>query len=101
MIWRGFRLAIARQAWPSRYRAWTTDTASVPLSPWQTPHASAPDGVVFVSACAAAAVESWQARHASCVGGVWPTTVSTPPLTSLATVGRTPEGSGSCQVVPV
>mgnify|MGYP003694768227 CR=1 FL=1 len=55
--------AIARQAARSRYRAWTTDTASVPPSPWQTLHASPPTASCSVSACAAAAAaESWQAR---------------------------------------
>src|SRR4029450_10579517 len=52
--------------------AWTVETGSIPLSPWQTAHASAPPGAVFVAACAAVAGSSWQERQASWIGGIAP-----------------------------
>src|SRR4029453_6267522 len=49
--------------------AWTVETGSIPLSPWQTAHASAPPGAVFVAACAAVPASSVKEGQASSVGG--------------------------------
>jgi len=60
--------AANRHAWyagPVYWNACTSETAAIAPSPWQTSHASPPVAVVLVSACAAAASESWQARQAS------------------------------------
>src|SRR5262245_29801476 len=72
--------------------AWTVDTGSIPVSPWQTGHASPPPGAVFVAACAAVLASSWQARQASWIGGIDPVGLFTPIMIFVSCVGRTPGG---------